>query len=92
MELEPFAPRDPYGVWKAAEERLGREHGAAHGLDVALIGPFNHRGLGQGPGFVRSDLARQIASIEAGLREPVLHVWNLEAKRDFTDVREVVEA
>ena len=53
---------------------------------------FNHTGPRRGPVFVTSNFARQIASIEAGLREPVIRVGNLEAVRDFTDVRDMVRA
>jgi GDP-4-dehydro-6-deoxy-D-mannose reductase len=91
-ELERLEPRDPYGVSKAACELLGRQFWMAEGLDVVLLRPFNHTGPGQGPGFVASDLARQVASIEAGLLPPVVKVGNLAARRDFTDVRDIVEA
>jgi GDP-4-dehydro-6-deoxy-D-mannose reductase len=91
-EAEPFAPRDPYGVSKAAQELLGRQCVMAHGLDAVLLRPFNHTGPGQGPGFVCSDFARQVAAIEAGRVEPYLRIGNLEARRDFTDVRDTVEA
>ena len=52
--------------------------------------PFNHIGPRQSPEFVCSSFAKQIAEIEKGLREPIIKVGNLEAKRDFTDVRDVV--
>jgi GDP-4-dehydro-6-deoxy-D-mannose reductase len=91
-ESEPLEPRDPYGVSKAAQEMLGRQFWLAHGLQTVLLRPFNHTGPGQGPGFAASDFARQIAEIEAGLAPPVLRVGNLTARRDFTDVRDVVEA
>jgi GDP-4-dehydro-6-deoxy-D-mannose reductase len=57
-----------------------------------LARPFNHAGPGQGDTFVTSSFARQIAEIEAGRREPVLRVGNLEASRDITDVRDTVRA
>jgi GDP-4-dehydro-6-deoxy-D-mannose reductase len=56
------------------------------------VRPFNHIGPGQPTGFVCSDFARQIAAIKLGQAEPVLHVGNLAAVRDFTDVRDTVEA
>lgn len=91
-EAEPLAPRDPYGVSKAAQELLARQCCQAYGLDAVLLRPFNHTGPGQGPGFVCSDFARQIARIEARLDPPVLKAGNLQALRDFTDVRDIVEA
>lgn len=91
-EREPLDPRDPYGVSKAAQEMLGRQFFLAHGVDVVLLRPFNHTGPGQGPGFVCSDFARQVALMEAGLAPAVIKVGNLEARRDFTDVRDTVEA
>jgi GDP-4-dehydro-6-deoxy-D-mannose reductase len=57
-----------------------------------IVRPFNHIGPGQPTGFVCSDFARQIAAIRLGLAEPVLHVGNLAPVRDFTDVRDTVEA
>src|SRR5260221_11130116 len=53
---------------------------------------FNHEGPRRGPVFVASDFAKQIADIERGAREPVIHVGNLESRRDFTDVRDMVRA
>jgi GDP-4-dehydro-6-deoxy-D-mannose reductase len=59
---------------------------------VFLPRPFNHAGPRQSAGYVTSAFAQQIAEIEAGLREPVLRVGNLEARRDITDVRDTVRA
>jgi GDP-4-dehydro-6-deoxy-D-mannose reductase len=49
-------------------------------------------GSGQKKGFVISDFSSAIAEIEAGKKDPVLHVGNLDAQRDFTDVRDIVRA
>ena len=57
-----------------------------------MVRAFNHIGPGQAPMFVVSDFCKQVAEIEKGLREPVMRVGNLAAKRDFTDVRDVVRA
>ena len=54
--------------------------------------PFNHIGPGQTEHFVTAAFARQVARIEAGLQEPIISVGNLEAERDFTDVRDTVRA
>jgi GDP-4-dehydro-6-deoxy-D-mannose reductase len=64
----------------------------SHRLPVLRARSFNHLGPGQSPEFAASAFARQIAEIEAGLRPPVVGVGNLDAQRDFTDVRDVVRA
>jgi len=86
----PLRPVSPYGLSKMAQELLARQYVSAYGTDAVLVRPFNHIGPGQSPDFVVSDFARQVARIEKGLQEPVLEVGNLEAIRDFTDVRDVV--
>jgi len=91
-EDQPFRPANPYGVSKAAQDWLAALYAAAYALPIIRARPFNHIGPGQDPRFVVPSLARQIAWIEAGLQEPVLRVGNLEAQRDFTDVRDVVRA
>jgi GDP-4-dehydro-6-deoxy-D-mannose reductase len=88
-EDDPIGPSDPYGVSKLAQEMLAFR--AAH-APVFVVRPFNHAGPRQSPAYVTSSFARQIAEIEAGLREPVLSVGNLETKRDITDVRDTVRA
>jgi GDP-4-dehydro-6-deoxy-D-mannose reductase len=57
-----------------------------------MVRAFNHIGPYQAPCFVVSDFCKQAAEIEAGLKEPVIWTGNLEAKRDFTDVRDIVRA
>ncbi len=91
-EDQPFRPANPYGVSKAAQDWLAALYAAAYAMPVVRARPFNHIGPGQDPRFVVPSFARQIAWIEAGLQEPVLRVGNLEAQRDFTDVRDVVRA
>ncbi|WP_163202527.1 GDP-mannose 4,6-dehydratase, partial [Citrobacter koseri] len=65
---------------------------ARDGLGAVRMRPFNHTGPGQTEAFVVPAFAAQIARIEAGLQEPTLRVGNLEALRDFLDVRDVVAA
>ncbi|KFC64548.1 NAD-dependent epimerase/dehydratase [Devosia sp. LC5] len=84
-------PLDEYGVTKAAAD-LAMGVLAAKGLKVIRLRPFNHTGPGQSEDFVVPAFAMQIARIEAGLMKPVLRVGNLEAERDFLDVRDVVGA
>ena len=89
-EDTPLRPLNPYAVSKIAQDYLGYQYHLSHGLPIVRVRPFNHIGPRQGPGFVVPDFARQIASIEAGLQEPLLHVGNLSARRDFSDVRDIV--
>lgn len=91
-EETPLRPMNPYAVSKIAQDMLGLQYCLSHGLDTIRLRPFNHIGPRQRPGFVAPDFARQIALIEAGLQEPIMRVGNLEAERDFTDVRDVVQA
>lgn len=89
-EDAPLRPRTPYGVSKAAADLAAAQAGGGGLLDVVRMRPFNHVGPGQRTGFVVPDFASQVAAIEAGLAEPVLRVGNLSARRDFTDVRDIV--
>jgi GDP-4-dehydro-6-deoxy-D-mannose reductase len=87
-EDHPIGPTTPYGVSKLAQEMTARESL----LDTLLARPFNHAGPGQSPAYATSAFAQQIAEIEAGRREAVLRVGNLDAQRDITDVRDTVRA
>jgi GDP-4-dehydro-6-deoxy-D-mannose reductase len=87
-EDHAIGPSTPYGVSKLAQEMTARESP----LDALLARPFNHAGPGQSPAYVTSAFAQQIAEIEAGRRDPVLRVGNLDARRDITDVRDTVRA
>ncbi|MCC9077318.1 GDP-mannose 4,6-dehydratase [Litorilinea aerophila] len=91
-EETPFRPNSPYGVSKVAQDMMGLQYWNSHRIPTIRARSFNHIGPGQSDDFVASAFARQIAEIEAGLREPVVAVGNLEAQRDFTDVRDVVRA
>lgn len=87
------APSGPYAESKAAMEQAARAFARPGGaLSVTVTRSFNHSGPRQSPGFVVPAFARQIARIEAGLEPPVVRVGNLDAKRDFLDVRDVVRA
>jgi GDP-4-dehydro-6-deoxy-D-mannose reductase len=91
-ETAPLRPTSPYAVSKVAQGLLAVECGGAAGMRVVRTRTFHHTGPGRGEAFAESSFARQIAEIEAGLRPPLLQVGNLEAVRDFTDVRDVVRA
>lgn len=88
-EEHPLGPTNPYGVSKLAQEMRAMR---ARGTPVFVTRSFNHAGPRQSPDFVTSSFAKQIAEIEAGVCEPVLRVGNLEARRDITDVRDMVRA
>jgi GDP-4-dehydro-6-deoxy-D-mannose reductase len=91
-EESPLRPNNPYAVSKVAQDFLGLQYYLAYGVHVVRVRPFNHTGPGQSPRFVVPAFANQIARIEAGLQEPVMKVGNLDAARDFTDVRDMVRA
>ncbi len=91
-EDTPLRPDSPYGVSKIAQDFLGLQYFLSHNLHVVRVRPFNHIGPRQNDRFVAASFAKQIAEIEAGAREPVIFVGNLEAQRDFTDVRDMVRA
>jgi GDP-4-dehydro-6-deoxy-D-mannose reductase len=92
-EDRPLRPRSPYAVSKAAQSLLARQYAAGPGaLTVVCTRTFPHTGPRRGEGFAESSFARQLAEIEAGRRAAVLHVGNLQAVRDFCDVRDVVRA
>lgn len=85
-------PRHPYGVSKWAAGELVRLYAQQYALPVVEARPFNHIGPRQSLGFVVPDFASQLAAIKLARQEPTMQVGNLEAKRDFTDVRDVVLA
>jgi nucleoside-diphosphate-sugar epimerase len=90
-EASPLRPRSPYARCKAAADLLGGVF-ATRGLDVVRVRPFNHTGPGQTDAFVLASFARQVAAIEAGLKEPILRVGNLDSIRDFLAIDDVIEA
>jgi GDP-4-dehydro-6-deoxy-D-mannose reductase len=89
-EDTPLRPANPYAVSKIAQDYLGLQYHLSHGLHIVRVRPFNHIGPRQGLGFVVPDFCQQIAAIEAGEHEPIMRVGNLEARRDITDVRDMV--
>jgi len=91
-ETNPLRPLSPYAVSKVGQDMLGYQYWMSWKMDVVRTRGFNHEGPRRGPVFVSSDFAKQIADIEKGRKPPVIHVGNLEAKRDFCDVRDMVKA
>lgn len=84
-------PTSPYSVSKIAQDYLGLQYFNAHKMEIVRVRPFNHIGPRQSPSFVVSSFAKQIAEIEKGYKNSLM-VGNLEAIRDFTDVRDMVNA
>jgi GDP-4-dehydro-6-deoxy-D-mannose reductase len=91
-ETNPLRPLSPYAVSKVGQDFLGYQYFQSYGLKAIRTRGFNHTGPRRGDVFVTSNFARQLALIEAGECEPVIRVGNLDAVRDFTDVRDMVRA
>ncbi len=91
-ESNPLRPLSPYAVSKVAQDLLGYQYHKSYGMKIVRTRGFNHTGPRRGEVFVTSCFAKQIAEAELRSREPVIQVGNLEAKRDFTDVRDMVRA
>lgn len=92
VETDAVGPLNPYGATKLAQEQIGLAYHLAGALEVAIVRAFNHIGPGQRTEFVVPAFAIQLAAIAAAQRPPTLEVGNLDAVRDFTDVRDVVAA
>jgi GDP-4-dehydro-6-deoxy-D-mannose reductase len=88
-EESPLRPASIYAASKAAADLAAGAFVASRGLDVVRVRPFNHTGPGQRRGFVCPDFAVQVAAIVAGRRPASIEVGNLDAKRDFSDVRDI---
>ena len=92
-ESAPLRPQNPYAVSKVATETIGQFYADAHGLHVVRARAFNHAGPGQPPIYAISSFARQVATGLLADDDPVRVVTgNPDARKDYTDVRDVVEA
>ncbi len=91
-ESQPLRPLSPYAVSKVAQDLLGYQYFKSYKLNIVRTRGFNHTGPRRGEVFVCSNFAKQIARMEKGKQKPLLRVGNLEATRDFTDVRDMVRA
>lgn len=85
-------PANPYSVSKITQDFLGLQYFLSYNLKIIRVRPFNHIGPRQSPGFAVSAFAKKIAEIEKGKMKNTLSVGNLDAKRDFTDVRDMIQA
>ena len=92
-EEAPVNPANPYAVSKTAGDLLAGVYGDAYGLEVVRARPFSHTGPGQRPMFVVASLARQAAEARiAGAESVTIVTGNPDTRRDFTDVRDIVDA
>ncbi len=91
-ETNPLRPLSPYGVSKVAQDLLAFQYFKSYGLKVIRTRAFNHTGPRRGEVFATSNFARQIVMIEKGKAEPIIRVGNLDAVRDFSDVRDIARA
>ncbi len=91
-EDTPFMPTNAYAVSKITQDFLGLQYVISYNMQIIRVRPFNHFGPRQATGFVVADWCKKIAQIEKGQIAPITKVGNLKAKRDFTDVRDMVEA
>lgn len=89
-ETNPLRPQSPYAVSKVAMDYLGYQYFCSYKMRIVRTRGFNHTGPRRGETFVTSNFAKQVAMIEKGKQEPVIHVGNFEAQRDWTDVRDMV--
>jgi GDP-4-dehydro-6-deoxy-D-mannose reductase len=91
-ESDPVNPNSPYGTSKLAQEMVARRAWEDDGIPGLVARAFNHVGPRQTPAFVAPSIAKQIAEIEAGIKQPVLMMGNMEPQRDIMDVRDTVRA
>ena len=91
-EQTTLRPGNIYAATKACQNMIGGIYAKAYSMDVMMVRAFNHVGPNQAPLFVVADFCKQVAEIERGEKPPVIKVGNLTAKRDFSDVRDVVRA
>jgi len=91
-EDAPLQPLSPYALSRVMTCEAARFYHRTFGLDVVILRPFSHTGPGQTATFVFPKVARAIVQIERGASEPVIEMGDLQVRRDYTDVRDVVRA
>ncbi|MFA6012762.1 MAG: GDP-mannose 4,6-dehydratase [Desulfobacteraceae bacterium] len=91
-ELNPLRPMSPYGVSKITQSALAFQYFQNYGFQIVRTRTFNHTGPRRSETFATSNFAKQLVEIELKKREPVINVGNLDAKRDFSDIRDIVKA
>lgn len=90
VETSPLRPLSPYAVSKVAQDLLGYQYARSYQMHIVRTRAFNHSGPRRGEVFATSNFSKQIALIESGQQEPIIEVGNLDARRDFTDVRDII--
>lgn len=91
-EDNPLRPLSPYAVTKIAADFIAYQYYRSYGLRVIRTRAFNHTGPRRGEEFVVSTFCKQAAEMQLELKPKRIKVGNLEARRDFTDVRDMVRA
>ena len=91
-EAQALTPGNPYASSKAAVDLLAQSYRRTYRLNVTVARPFNHAGPRQSPTFVCSEFGQRFAEIAGGAAPPILKVGDMDSRRDFTDVRDVVRA
>ena len=91
-ENDPISANNPYGISKVAQEQFVECYRQRFGLKIHYVRPFNHTGIGQKDSFVLPSFCKQAAGLEIAGEPGEIHVGNLTAKRDFSDVRDIARA
>src|SRR2546425_2118054 len=89
-ETNPLRPLSPYAVSKVTQDLMGFQYFKSYGLDIVRARAFHHTGPRRSDNFSTSTFARQIAEIEAGLREPGVGAGDPKPLRDFSDLRDIL--
>jgi GDP-4-dehydro-6-deoxy-D-mannose reductase len=89
-ETNLLRPLSPYAVSKITQDFMGYQYSKSYGMHIVRARAFNHTGPRRGENFATSNFAKQVAEIEAGLREPLVRVGDLTPTRDFSDVRDII--
>lgn len=92
QESHPLRPATPYALSKVAQDLMVYGYTDRSKLDIMRVRPFLQLGPGRSDAFVAGSFARQVAEISAGTRSPMIETGNIDLQRDFTDVRDVVQA
>ncbi len=91
-ETNPLRPLSPYAVSKVAQDLLAFQYFQSYGLRTIRVRAFNHTGPGRPKHYAISNFAYQVALIERGRAPKKLRVGNLDVRRDYMDVRDMVDA